>query len=172
MMLAGRRGASATGRLTVMFVAGYALAWLGFCVPAALAQWGLLRAAADADGTKHLHGDQRSNTGCCRPVPVSALKGACMAKCRTPFAFLMQEWSDGATGALVVGMRHGNYCVGCCWALMAVMFVVGTMNLIWMAWLSALVLTEKVVPARWRFHWAVGTGLIVWGAVLATASFI
>ncbi|MHA6646206.1 copper chaperone, partial [Mesorhizobium sp. A623] len=60
----------------------------------------------------------------------------------------------------------------CCWALMAVMFVVGTMNLIWMALLAALVLSEKIIPARWRFDWVVGAGLILWGGALATASYI
>lgn len=173
MMLAGRRsGATSPGRMTVMFVAGYALAWLGFCVPAALAQWGLSRAALLTPMGESTSGAISATILVAAGLfQFSPLKSACISKCRTPFAFLMHEWRDGAAGALVVGMRHGSYCVGCCWALMTVMFVVGTMNLIWMASLAALVLAEKVMPARWRFDWAVGAGLIVWGAVLVTASY-
>ncbi|MHA6688250.1 DUF2182 domain-containing protein [Mesorhizobium sp. A556] len=173
MMLAGRRGVSASGRLTAMFVVGYALAWLGFCVPAALAQWGLSRTALLTPmGESTSTAINAAILVAAGLFQFSALKSACISKCRTPFAFLMHEWRDGAAGALVVGLRYGMYCVGCCWALMAVMFVVGTMNLIWMALLATLVLSEKIMPARWRFDWVVGAGLILWGGALATASYI
>ncbi len=102
----------------------------------------------------------------------SSLKNACMAKCRTPLAFLMQEWRDGAAGALVVGLRNGSNCVGCCWALMAVLFVVGTMNLLWMALFTLLVCAEKIMPARWRLDAIVGAGFIAWGAVVAAAGLL
>jgi predicted metal-binding membrane protein len=102
----------------------------------------------------------------------SGMKNACVSKCRSPFAFLMHEWRDGAAGALLLGLRNGSNCVGCCWALMMVLFVVGTMNLLWMALFTLLVSGEKIVPARWRLDAIVGAGFIVWGVVLATGGVL
>ena len=76
----------------------------------------------------------------------TAFKDACLSKCRTPLAFFLAEWRDGKPGALRLGFKHGSYCVGCCWAVMAVMFVVGAMNLVWMGALTLFMLGEK--PAR------------------------
>ena len=173
MMLAGRRNPLAVGRMTMMFVTGYAFAWSGYCVPAALAQWGLSRIALLSPM------GESSSTALSAAILIAAglfqftpLKEACITKCRAPFAFLMHEWRDGAAGALVVGMRHGTYCVGCCWALMAVMFVVGTMNLVWMALLALLVMAEKIVPAHWRVDWIVGIGFIVWGGMVAAGGIL
>ena len=74
------------------------------------------------------------------------LKGACLTRCRSPLGFLMGSWRDGRRGALRMGLRHGLYCLGCCWALMCVLFVVGVMNLLWVAAMTAFVLLEKVGP--------------------------
>ena len=76
----------------------------------------------------------------------SPLKQRCLAFCRSPDGFILSEWRDGAPGAAVMGFRHGLFCLGCCWALMALLFVGGIMNLLWIAGLSVLVLLEKVVP--------------------------
>jgi predicted metal-binding membrane protein len=99
----------------------------------------------------------------------TAFKEACLSKCRTPLAFFLAEWRDGKSGALRVGFKHGSYCVGCCWALMTVMLVVGAMNLVWMAALTFFMLAEKVAPARWRLRYVAGCALMLWGLVVATS---
>ncbi|HUS06180.1 MAG TPA: DUF2182 domain-containing protein, partial [Bryobacteraceae bacterium] len=76
------------------------------------------------------------------------LKQRCLRHCHMPFQFITAYWRDGRGGALVMGFRHGAYCVGCCWAIMALLFVAGVMNLWWIAVLSVFVLLEKLVP-RW-----------------------
>lgn len=165
--LAGRRTPPAAARMTAMFVTGYALVWIAYCVPAAAAQWGLSRAALLSPM------GESTSTAISAAILVSAglfqfsgLKNACAARCRSPLAFLMHEWRDGAVGALGVGVRNGANCVGCCWALMAVLFVVGTMSLAWMALFTLLVCAEKTLPARWRLDRIVGMGFIVWGVAI------
>jgi predicted metal-binding membrane protein len=86
-----------------------------------------------------------------------------------PFAFFLAEWRDGKVGALALGLKYGSYCVGCCWALMAVMLVVGSMNLLWLGALTLFVLGEKLVPARWRFGHLAGCALVLWGLVVAAS---
>ena len=95
------------------------------------------------------------------------LKRACLIHCRTPLTFLMTEWREGARGAFVMGLRHGSYCVGCCWFLMGLLFVAGVMNLLWVAAISAVVLAEKLAPDRLRVSWVSGLLLVGWGACLA-----
>jgi predicted metal-binding membrane protein len=97
----------------------------------------------------------------------SPLKQACLRRCRSPLGFLLTEWRPGTSGALKLGGRHGVECLLCCWALMALMFVLGTMNLVWMAALTVLMLVEKSAPAgqiigRWS-----GALFVVWGLALA-----
>jgi predicted metal-binding membrane protein len=75
------------------------------------------------------------------------LKLACLNKCRRPLAFLMSEWREGRLGTFVMGLRHGGYCLLCCWALMALLFVLGVMNLAWIALLAAFVLIEKLASS-------------------------
>jgi predicted metal-binding membrane protein len=96
---------------------------------------------------------------------VTPWKESCLQRCRTPVGFLISEWRDGARGGLIMGVRHGAYCLGCCWALMAVLFVVGTMYLVWMAAIAGFVLLEKVAPRVLRVRYAAATILIGWGAV-------
>jgi predicted metal-binding membrane protein len=168
-MLAGRRAPATAGRMTTVFVIGYSLAWIAFCVPASVAQWGLSRVALlSAMGESTSAMLSAAILVAAGLFQFSGMKNACVSKCRSPFAFLMHEWRDGAAGALLLGLRNGSNCVGCCWALMMVLFVVGTMNLLWMALFTLLVSGEKIVPARWRLDAIVGAGFIVWGAVLAT----
>jgi predicted metal-binding membrane protein len=77
-------------------------------------------------------------------------KQACLSKCRAPLGFLLTEWRDGRSGAFLMGFRHGLYCAGCCWLIMALLFVAGLMNLAWIAVLTGIVLAEKVFPyGRW-----------------------
>jgi len=77
---------------------------------------------------------------------LSPLKHVCLRACRSPLGFLMSHWRDGLWGACNMGIRHGLYCLGCCWALMALLFVGGVMNLLWVAALAGLVAIEKLAP--------------------------
>jgi len=95
----------------------------------------------------------------------SPLKRVCLTKCRTPVGFLLGEWRSGVAGGFAMGLRHGLFCVGCCWVLMALLFVGGAMNLAWIAALSVAVALEKLVPAGERVsHW-LGAALIAIGLV-------
>lgn len=153
------------------FAAGYLLAWTGFSLLATLANWGL-----------HAGGLMTSMMG--RAVPTLAgaaliaaglfqwtpLKHACLRHCRSPLGFLASHWREGRRGALAMGLHHGAYCVGCCWLLMALLFVLGVMNLAWVAVLTVFVLLEKAMPWGLALSRAAGIGLIAWGAWLAALS--
>jgi predicted metal-binding membrane protein len=94
-------------------------------------------------------------------------KHACLTQCRSPLGFLMSRWRDGVTGAFEMGVRHGIYCLGCCWALMCVLFAVGVMNLAWVAGLAALDLLEKVGRAGMAIARIGGGAMILFGGFLA-----
>jgi len=106
----------------------------------------------------------------------STLKDACLSQCRSPMRFFMTHWRDGSLGAFRMGLRHGLFCVGCCWALMALMFVGGTMNLVWMAVLTVIMLLEKVLPDHNRmarvFSRGAGVVFIAWGVVLSASGLL
>ena len=132
---------------TVMFVLGYLAVWAIYSVVMALAQAGLHAAAllspAMAATSPLLAGGLLVAAGVFQWTP---LKRACLAACRSPLSFLMTGWREGRGGAFVMGLRHGLYCLGCCWVLMALLFVAGVMNLLWVAAIAAAILVEKVVP--------------------------
>lgn len=156
---------------TWIFVAGYLAVWTAFSVLAALGQWALY--ANDLlDGamgrTGPLLGAALLLTA--GAFQWSALKEACLSKCRTPLSFLLTGWRDGWRGAFVMGAKHGVYCVGCCWALMLLMFVGGVMSLLWMGALALFMLAEKVVPGGRLFSRASGLVLIGAGVVLAAGT--
>ena len=94
------------------------------------------------------------------------LKRVCLAKCRTPLGFLLAEWREGSRGAWVMGLRHGLYCVGCCWVAMALLFVAGVMNLVWIALLALVVLAEKALPYGQEMGRVLGIAAVAWGAWL------
>ncbi len=98
---------------------------------------------------------------------LTPLKAACLARCRSPLMFLMTRWREGRRGPFVMGLDHGLFCLGCCWALMLVMFVAGVMNLLWMAALTALMTVEKVMPRGELLARATGVALVGAGAWLA-----
>jgi len=79
---------------------------------------------------------------------LTPLKDVCLGKCRSPLGFLLGSWRDGLSGALRMGSRHGAWCVGCCWALMASLFALGVMSLVWMAFVAGLIAFEKLIPSR------------------------
>ena len=129
---------------------GYLLLWLVFAAAAALLQQGLATLAlVDADGvSRHAAVDALLLT-LAGLYQFSALREACVRRCRTPMAFLMQHWREGRSGALALGARHGVDCLGCCGALMLLAFVGGVMNLAWMAAATLLMTLEKLpVGAR------------------------
>ncbi len=144
-----RRLRSGEGSLvpTAVFVLGYLLVWSGYSALAVVAQWALHSASLLSPlwlrTTPAIGGLLFITAGVFQWTP---WKYACLSHCRTPLSFLMTEWRDGRRGALVMGLKHGAYCAGCCWAIMALMFVAGAMNLLWTAVLAVFMLVEKVAP--------------------------
>jgi predicted metal-binding membrane protein len=157
--------------LTTLFALGYAATWTGFSLLATAAQWALHRAAllspAMISTSARLSGALLIAAGVFQWLP---LKHACLARCRSPLGFLMTEWRQGARGALLMGLKHGVYCVGCCWALMLLLFVTGVMNLLWIALIAVFVLLEKVLPAGARVARVSGILLIAYGVVVIAQS--
>ncbi len=149
-----------------LFLAGYLLVWTGFSLVATLAQWRLhelaLVSASGASNHAAFGGALLLSAGAFQLTP---LKQACLSRCRSPLLFLMSAWRPGSSGGLRMGILHGAFCIGCCWALMALMFVAGAMNLLWCAALMLLMLAEKSLPTGRQLGRAAGVGLIVWGVV-------
>ncbi len=168
-----RRAPSGTPPVpTAVFLAGYLVIWSAFSLVAAGAQWALQRAALLAPDTLRVvpwvGGALLLAAGIYQFTP---LKRACLARCLSPVGFVLTEWRDGPRGAFVMGLRHGAFCVGCCWALMALLFVAGVMNLLWVAVLSGLVLAEKLVPTERLVSWTSGALLLGWGAWIFLQTF-
>jgi predicted metal-binding membrane protein len=166
------RGPRHAPRVAFAFGAGYLLVWVAFSAGAAMAQSALQQAAmlspAMTTSSARLSGAILVAAGL---YQLSPFKGACLTHCRSPLGFLMSHWRDGTAGALRMGIAHGAYCLGCCWALMCVLFVVGVMNLLWVAALAIFVLAEKIGPAGPLVARAAGVamitaGALVWGAYL------
>jgi predicted metal-binding membrane protein len=97
---------------------------------------------------------------------LTPLKYLCLSQCRSPLGFLLTSWRDGALGAFRMGVDHGAYCLGCCWSLMAVLFVMGTMNLVWMGILSIVIFVEKITPYGVSMGKASGSVLILFGLAM------
>jgi predicted metal-binding membrane protein len=162
------RGTRGRAAAVTIFGLGYLIVWVGFSAGAALAQWMLHQAAmltpAMAASNGRLAGGILVAAGAYQLTPV---KGACLTRCRSPLGFLMTNWRGGALGALQMGLRHGVYCLGCCWLLMCLLFVVGVMNLVWVAALTVFVLFEKVGPFGLIVARVAGAIMIVAGIVVA-----
>ena len=150
---------------TAWFVLGYLLAWSAFSIAAVAVQWGLQHA-----GLLNAMGESVSRTLsgvlflAAGAYQWTALKDACLSRCRSPEGFVLTEWRDGHAGAVVMGLRHGLFCVGCCAALMLLLFAVAVMNLLWVAVLTLLVMAEKLLPAGRMLRHAIGAALVVAGA--------
>ena len=135
---------------TAWFAGGYLLAWIAFSLAATSAQWALERATLltpmMVSASNILGGVVLIVAGLYQWTP---LKEACLFHCQAPLTFILGHggFRSDPTGALTLGFRHGLYCIGCCWALMALLFVGGVMNLFWIAGLAILVLLEKVIPS-------------------------
>jgi len=162
-----RGRASAPVSASGAFLLGYLALWSAFGLFATAAQ-GLLHAAmllspAMASVSPTFSGAVLIAAGIYQFTPI---KDACLAKCRMPLGFLLTEWRDGSRGAFVMGLRHGLYCVGCCWLVMALLFVAGVMNLVWIALLALVVLAEKALPYGQSVGRVLGIAAIVWGVWL------
>ena len=158
-----QRGDKATG--VAVFALGYVAVWAAYSLVAVGLQFGLEHAALLSPmmsmTSRSVAGGVLVAAGVYQWTP---LKQACLRRCRSPLEFLMTEWREGRKGALIMGVRHGAYCLGCCWMLMLLLFVGGIMNIVWIAGIAVFVLVEKVAPAG---HWigrVAGSALVVWGA--------
>jgi len=164
--VAGRRDG---GRLVGLLVGGYVVAWLAFGVAAHAADTGIRAAAAASPwlaGHAWLLG--AGVLGFAGAFQFSALKYRCLERCRSTFGFVSSHWHGRhpAREAFRMGLDHGAFCVGCCWALMLVMFVVGMGNAGWMLALAALMAIEKNLPGGHRVRTPLGLGLMAWAAAI------
>jgi len=100
---------------------------------------------------------------------LTPLKDVCLGKCRSPLGFLLGSWRSGWRGAAEMGARHGSWCVGCCWALMASLFALGVMSLVWMAFVAGLIAIEKTLPWRRAATWGTAAALLVLGVLVLAA---
>jgi predicted metal-binding membrane protein len=159
---------------TLAFVAGYVLVWSCFSAVAVLMQWQLYRAAlltpTMQNASPLLAGAALLIAGLYQLTPV---KRACMRGCRSPVSFIMAEWREGRVGAVLMGLRHGLFCVGCCWAIMSLMFCVSVMDLRWAAALAVYNAVEKLVPGGDTvIAPAFGSAAILGGATLVGWSLL
>jgi predicted metal-binding membrane protein len=152
------------------FTLGYLATWGAFSILAAGAQWALIELAMlapmELTATPWLAAVIVALAGVYQLTP---LKNVCLRNCRSPAEFLSAHWRRGNLGALRMGVEHGAYCVGCCWLLMALLFAVGVMNLLWVATLAVFVLLEKLVPHGERIAQASGIALLAFTAYLVLA---
>ena len=160
-----RRGDRGARVHAAVFVAGYLLAWSTFSAGAAALQALLHRAALltpnMAVGSAIFGAALLLVAGVYQWLP---LKNSCLTLCRSPLDFLTRHWREGSIGALRMGLHHGLFCVGCCWALMALLFLAGVMNLLWVAAIAVFVLAEKLAPQSLRLSRIAGAALLIWGA--------
>lgn len=169
----GRRARGGAFVPTWVFAGGYLLVWIGIGV----ATWALVQIGSDM-ASRIVEADRS------RWAPVAlgvvligaglyqftALKGMCLRQCQSPVGFVMTHWRDGYRGALHMGVVHGLFCLGCCWALFAVLVAAGVMSVAWMLLLTLIVFVEKVIPqVQWGSR-AVGFALLALGLVVLTGA--
>lgn len=150
---------------------GYSVVWLGFAVFATAAQYAAIRAAlldtGMASASALFSGAIFIAAGL---YQFSALKHACLTQCRQPFSFFFSQWATTPRGVFRLGVKQGLYCLGCCWAMMAVMFAVGVMNVVWMAVLAVVMTLEKITSGN-RLTYGLGVTLIAIGVAFIVAGF-
>ena len=155
---------------TVAFVGGYLLSWTAF----GMAAYGLVELGRSLSiealswdrGGPYLAGGVIVASAVYQLTP---LKDICLSKCRDPLSFVLGYWRRGAGGALRMGIEHGAYCVGCCWALMAALFALGVMSVGWMVFVAALIAAEKLLPWKGLTNRAIALLLVVLGLSVALA---
>lgn len=153
------------------FMAGYVAVWVGFSLVAVALQFGLEAAALLSPMM------EATSVGLAAAVLIAAgiyqwtpLKRSCLEHCRSPLDFVLTRWREGRSGAFLMGLQHGTYCLGCCWVLMLLLFVGGVMNMVWIAGLAAYVLVEKLAPAGPWISRGLGLILIAWGVATLFAA--
>lgn len=170
-----RRGSDAdrVPLISGVFLAGYLAAWAGFSLVAASIQWALEKVGVVSATMMTLTGTVPGAIVLILAglFQFSALKQACLDHCRSPAAFITQRSRPGAIGAFTMGLEHGIYCLGCCWFLMALLFVGGIMNLYWIVGLATFVAVEKLTPFGDRIAKLAGGGLIIWGGYILVSAF-
>lgn len=158
---------------TFVFLSGYLFIWAIFSLLATLAQWQLQSIAllsTEMSSTSPILGASiLIGAGVYQWTP---LKHACLAHCRSPLDFLMSGWKEGRLGAFKMGVSHGYFCLGCCWILMALLFVTGVMNLFWVAMITLFVFIEKVSRAGFWIGRLAGLGLIASGLWMVRDFFV
>ena len=162
--LTGQRDKRQPATSSTLFTLGYVAVWGAFSLIATGLQWGLDRAGLLTDtmasGSAVLAASLLIAAGVYQWTP---WKQACLKHCRSPVEFLTRYWRQGPLGPVRAGAQHGAFCLGCCWMLMALLFVGGLMNMLWIAGLALLVLVEKLFPQGRRVSQITGAALIGWG---------
>ena len=154
----------------LLFTSGYLLVW-GAAGVAAYGLFQLGRSLLGAD----LSWDAGGRWFAAGVLAIAALyeltplKDVCLDKCRSPLGFLLGTWRDGQRGSVEMGARHGIWCLGCCWALMAALFALGVMSLVWMALVAAMITLEKMLPWRRAVTWGTAAVLLLLAVVLVAA---
>jgi predicted metal-binding membrane protein len=152
---------------TFVFVAGYAAVWTAFSLTAAVAQAWLeqkaLLSPTMASSNRWFAAGVLIAAGAYQLLPI---KDRCLAHCRAPAHFISSHWRRGTAGAFRMGLRHGAYCLGCCWVLMALLFVGGVMNLLLIAGLIAFIALEKLLPFGRAVGLVTGAAIILGGIVV------
>ncbi len=158
---------------SAVLAGGYLSVWGAFAVVATCAQWALASAGelspAFTVASPWLGAGVLIGAGAWQ---FSATKHDCLTKCRRPFTWFMANWRDDTLGVLNMGLRQGVICLGCCWALMAVMFVAGLMNLLWMAVLAIVMVAEKVLPNPKPLVYGTGVVLILTGIGIVVSTLV
>lgn len=147
-----------------LFGASYLLVWCGFGVAMAVLQWGLHRGAMLRSDLLEVG----PVFAACLAIAaglyqLTPLKTTCLNHCQSPLGFLMSHWRSGGTGAIRMGIAHGAYCLGCCWALMLLMFVGGVMSVGVMIAISFFILLERLLPAGPWITKLPGAVMLGWG---------
>ena len=157
---------------TAGFVAGYIAVWTGFSIFATALQWmleqGALLSPMMVSTSPVLGGVLLIGAGIYQWSP---LKHACLKRCRSPLDFILRGWNQGSGGAVMMGLEHGAYCLGCCWVLMGLLFVAGVMNLLWVTAIAVFVLVEKLAPRGDLTGRLGGALLILAGGALGASAF-
>jgi predicted metal-binding membrane protein len=168
---AGRRerGAAPPGA-TAVFIGGYIACWTAY----GLLAYGLFELVRSLD-IEALGWDEAGPYVAGGVVVAAAVyqltpaKDACLRRCRSPFEFVLRNWQPGLRGAAVMGFKHGGWCVGCCWGLMAALFALGVMSIGWMAFVAALIAIEKMAPWKALANRGIAVLLVVLGLAVALA---
>ncbi len=151
---------------TGFFLLGYLIVWAVFSLLMTLLQeWLQARAFISVHMVLNkpiINGSLLILAGIFQWTP---LKNKCLTHCRSPFDFIMTDWRDGTGGAVMMGLRHGMFCLGCCWLLMLLLFVGGVMNIAWIVFLTVFVLGEKVFPRGRLISRMAGVFFLIWGVI-------